>query len=257
MLSIATVVLNDPVGIKRTIDSVKYHKERGVKIQFLVADGGSEESTLNIAYENRDIIDVFINGPDEGIYDGMNKLLKAANGISIIFINAGDRLSVDIDLNFIMKHYDLKKNNYYGRVLQYFKDDYFLRERSLHNKVKLKDISHQAFFVPKIIYKNTLYDLNYWVSSDRFWINECVQKGKTFYIDEVISIFELGGISNSSSLKSLYSKLREKSSTTKKCLQLIKLILRVLSSQSLYYRIIYYFKYKHFKKNIYQRDVKL
>ena len=247
MLSVATVVFNDPDGLKKTIDSVRAHKDKGAKIEFVIADGGSDRATLDVISGESDVIDIVLDGPDDGIYDGMNRLLEAANGASIIFINSGDVLFEHLDLMSIVKSIALDKKNQYGKVIQRYNNDCYLRPKDIPGKLDLKDISHQAFFVPRDIYKSTFYDLNYAVSSDKLWIKECVYKGGAVYIDEVVSVFELGGVSNSSSLRSLFSKFKEDTSFTKKFLQFIKLLLRVFCTQAFYYRVIYYFKYKYFR----------
>ncbi len=247
MLSVATVVFNDPTGLQRTIDSVRVHKAKGADIEFVVADGGSRQETLSVIDEQRDVIDVVVDGSDDGIYDGMNKLLVAASGDSILFINAGDVLYEHMDLASIIKSCELDKKNYYGKVVQRYNDDCYMRPKSTPNSIDLKDVSHQAFLVPKKVYKLISYDLNYAVSSDRLWVKACIDEVETVYIDEVISVFDLGGVSNSSSFKSLVFKCRENIPLIRKLLQFFKLLLRVFCSQAFYYRIIYYFKYKYFR----------
>jgi len=247
MLSVATVVFNDSVGLKKTINSVRSHKNKGAKIEFIIADGGSDRPTLNVINDESDVIDVVLNGPDDGIYDGMNKLLVAASGDSILFINAGDVLYEHMDLVSIMKFCELDKKNYFGKVVQRYNDDCYMRPKSIPDDIDLKDISHQAFLVPKKIYKLIFYDLNYAVSSDRLWIKACISEAETVYIDEVISVFDLGGVSNSSSFKSLVFKCRENVPLSRKSQQFFKLVLRVFCSQAFYYRIIYFFKYRYFR----------
>lgn len=245
MLSIATVVFNDPAGLKKTIDSVRVQKNKGAEIEFVVADGGSELPTLKVLNDESDVIDAVLYGPDNGIYDGMNSLLEAASGEAIIFINAGDVLFDKMDLVSIMKSYELDKRIHYGKVIQRYNNDCYMRPKSTPDKLNIKDVSHQAFFVPREIYKSVSYDLNYAVSSDKLWIKECVCRGETVYIDEVISVFELGGVSNSSSFKSLFFKLKESTSLTRKLLQFIKFLLKAFCTQAFYYRVIYFFKYKY------------
>jgi putative colanic acid biosynthesis glycosyltransferase len=257
MLTVATVVFNDPVGLKRTIDSVRYQKERGVNIEFIVADGGSKKPTRNVIDAESDVIDVYLEGPDAGIYDGMNRAREAASGDSIIFINSGDVLFEHLDLAGIVGLNQFEKKNYYGKVIQRYRNDCYLRPKSAPAGVRVKDISHQAFFVPKRIYKSVAYDVDYPVSADRLWIKECLGKGEVVYIDEIISVFDLGGLSNSSNFKSLVSKRREKSSMFKRFLQYSKFILKIFCSQGVYYRLIYSFKFKHIRCDQLGRGVKL
>lgn len=136
MLSVATVVFNDPVGLKKTIESVRMHKKKGANIEFIIADGGSERPTLNVINDESDVIDIFLNGPDNGIYHGMNRLLEAANGASIIFINSGDMLFKHVDLVSIMELYELDKKNHYGKVIQCYNNDCYMRPKFTPDKQK-------------------------------------------------------------------------------------------------------------------------
>jgi len=245
MLSVATVVLNDPAGLKKTIDSVRIQKRKGAKIEFIIADGGSDEPTLNLIEQERDTIDLFLVGPDNGIYHGMNRLLDAANGDSILFLNSGDAFYRELDLVSMMESYALGERNHYGKVIQQYQNDCYERPKSCPKRLDTRDISHQAFFVPRKVYKSTSFNLSYALSSDKVWINECIGNGGAVYIDQVISVFVLGGISNAPSFKSLTTKLKENTSVRKKVLQVVKISLKLFCSQRIYYRIIYFFKYRH------------
>ena len=227
-LTIATVVFNDASGLARTIESVRHQKKRCGNIEFIVADGGSEKPTLDVIESASDVIDNYLPGPDGGIYDGMNRLLAAGNGDSIIFINSGDAIYRDLDLSSLIEHYDLQNKNYYGKVIQRYNNDCYLRPKSAPSSIRIRDISHQAFFASKKAYKTVGYRLDYPVSADRLWIKECLNKADTEYIDEIVSVFELGGTSNISNLKSLLSKQQEDTPVGRKILQFVKYLLKLI-----------------------------
>jgi glycosyltransferase involved in cell wall biosynthesis len=96
-VSIVTVSLNAAGTIEDTIASVALQKA-GFGIEQLCVDGGSRDGT-------RDIIDRWaekpgsrvrrIYEPDKGLFDAMNKGLRAARGEYVLYLNADDFLVTD------------------------------------------------------------------------------------------------------------------------------------------------------------------
>jgi glycosyltransferase involved in cell wall biosynthesis len=87
-ISVVTVVLNDPEGLQRTIDSVRVQSYP--LIDFVVIDGGSDKATQLVLERNIDSMDRMLSEPDGGIYDAMNKGLALSSGEFVVFMNAGD-----------------------------------------------------------------------------------------------------------------------------------------------------------------------
>ncbi|GAA4779283.1 colanic acid biosynthesis glycosyltransferase WcaE [Stakelama sediminis] len=89
--SIVTIVRNNAEGFEATRRSVL--DQNSCDFEWIVVDGASTDKTLHL------VETAFASGeahgfsePDRGIYDAMNKGLKAATGDYIVFLNAGDRL---------------------------------------------------------------------------------------------------------------------------------------------------------------------
>lgn len=93
-ISIITVSLNAEATIEDTIASV-CGQRASFGVEHICVDGGSLDATRPIinAWIGRGSIPVRpIYGPDNGIFDAMNKGLSAARGEYVLFLNADDFL---------------------------------------------------------------------------------------------------------------------------------------------------------------------
>jgi glycosyltransferase involved in cell wall biosynthesis len=93
LISIITVSLNAEVTIEDTLVSVSL-QQRSFEIEHICVDGGSTDRT-------RDVVDAWalraghirrVYELDHGIFDAMNKGLRAARGEYVLFLNADDFL---------------------------------------------------------------------------------------------------------------------------------------------------------------------
>jgi glycosyltransferase involved in cell wall biosynthesis len=94
LLSIVTVSLNAARTIGDTLASVA-RQEVGFEVEHVCVDGGSTDETRVIidryAASSPGIVRVY--EPDRGIFDAMNKGLRAARGEYVLFLNADDFLT--------------------------------------------------------------------------------------------------------------------------------------------------------------------
>jgi putative colanic acid biosynthesis glycosyltransferase len=153
-LSIITIVLNDKIGLSKTIESVK-NQDKNL-FEFIVIDGKSNDGSLDIIMKNSELIDKYVSEKDRGIYDAFNKGLKLANGNSILFLNAGDYFIGKVIYNETFKYPTLlpvKFDNIFGNISDYRQRDYRL--------------SH-PYNLGGIIFENKgiLFDESYKIASD-------------------------------------------------------------------------------------------
>lgn len=85
--SIITPTFNRRDMLVEAFDSVA--RQDWPEIECIVVDGGSTDGTLEVVASRPELR--LIGGPDQGIYDALNKGISAATGEIICFLNSDDR----------------------------------------------------------------------------------------------------------------------------------------------------------------------
>ena len=178
----------------------------------------------------------FIFNKDTSLYNAMNLGLLNATGNHILFLNAGDMFYTQISLEIINKKIALGKCNSF-RIMQSFSDAKYIRPGAS----KLTNWAHPGFIAPlsKNVEERLLFDETKKIGADSIWMTSKIKKyGNKTHL-AIITSFQLGGISNSPSIKTTIIRLKEKNivSTIK---ELAKIILFKILQKSLYYRLIAY-----------------
>lgn len=159
IISIVTVVYNGEKTIERTIKSVinqTYQRK-----EYIIVDGGSKDTTLNIIKKYEDKINCLISEPDQGIYDAMNKGIEIASGEIIHLLNADDCYVNNHVLEDIMK---IKIKPILTTSVNYIMEK---KVKILSYTAPRQDtIPHPGLFVNAEIYKKTPFDLKYKFASD-------------------------------------------------------------------------------------------
>ena len=220
-VSIITVTYNAEKFLAKTIESIL--SQTISNYEYIIIDGASKDDTCQIIKDYQTKISQgvylsikyddfhFINEPDKGIYDAMNKGLSLASGDFVWFINAGDKIYDKETLALIVDKYTntISADIIYGQTLMVDEKDNVLGERHkiAPPNLKFKDfldgqlVCHQSILVNKALAKD--FDLKYRISSDYDWMCDALSKSKNnLYIDAYLSRFLTEGTS---------SKLRKKS----------------------------------------------
>ncbi|MCF8095118.1 MAG: glycosyltransferase, partial [Desulfobacteraceae bacterium] len=87
-VSIITVCFNSEATIRDAIESV--FGQDYPDIEYILVDGASQDRTMQVVNEYRDRIATVISEPDNGLYDAMNKGIKAATGDVVGILNSDD-----------------------------------------------------------------------------------------------------------------------------------------------------------------------
>jgi glycosyltransferase involved in cell wall biosynthesis len=197
-ISIITVVYNSEKYIRRTIESIVGQDYPA--IEYIIIDGKSKDSTMQIVNEYRDRIAVVVSEPDKGLYDAMNKGLRLATGSYVLYINSGDALSSPTLLSDIFNNVPADSDVIYGDTQITDEDGNILHNRRHRPPEQLtwRDykrgmlVCHQSFIAKRTLCDE--YDTNYRYAADFDWCLNILLKSRvvTNYGKD-ISLFMDGG----------------------------------------------------------------
>lgn len=91
--TIVTSTFNCAKALEKTAQSIRAQNYQN--IQWIIIDGASSDTTLDIVKINSDIISNWMSEPDKGIYDAWNKSAPLIDGDWVLFMGAGDRFFSD------------------------------------------------------------------------------------------------------------------------------------------------------------------
>jgi len=199
LISIVTVCFNAQKLIAPTLRSAVCQTFKNFEL--VIIDGGSTDNTLKEIEPFKPYIGTLISEPDKGIYDAMNKGIKAAKGDWIYFLNAGDSFYNNSVIEKIFSHYN---TNYcwfiYGKVKTINEPtgiNYITGEA-----IKLKDfysrypICHQATFTRKKAFELIgLFNHQYKLAADTEWFARLFKANpeKAFFANEIIAYYDIQG----------------------------------------------------------------
>ncbi len=216
VVSVITVVYNDAVGLRRTISSIQ--EQSYSSIEHVIIDGGSTDGTLELIKKNQDKITYWVSEPDKGLYDAMNKGLKAAKGDYVWFMNAGDLIHTPNTTLEIFDGEGELADIYYGDTMIVDESYKEIGLRRLRPPEKLTWrgfqkgmlVCHQAILVKRELADE--YDKRYSHSADFDWVIKALKKAQ--YIkntNAILASFLDGGHSKQNikpSLKERFHSMR-------------------------------------------------
>ena len=195
-LSIITINYNNVEGLRKTINSVIAQTFKD--FEWIVIDGGSTDGSKELIEQHAEHFTYWVSEPDKGIYNAMNKGIRKATGEWIQCLNSGDWLYEATTLEQAFAH-ELKGDVVYGNAM------YVDQQGGLHKKVDPDEIGlsffytlticHQATFIRRELFADSLYEECYRIASDWAKWFEWMLAGKRFtHLNQYIVYFDMGGI---------------------------------------------------------------
>ncbi len=227
-ISIITVCFNSQSTIRQTIDSVLSQDYDNV--EYIVIDGASTDWTLRILDFFKDKIDYFISEKDKGIYNAMNKGIKASTGNIVGILNSDDFYPNNKILSKVSKIFEESGCDcLYGdlvyvsqadgsKIVRYWQSGEFNVDRL--NKGWM--LPHPTFFVKKSVYeKYGLYNTDLKTAADYEMILRLLYKNRlhVVYLPEIMVKMRMGGTSNQSFLNRIKANKEDGIAWTKNQLE--------------------------------------
>jgi len=206
VVSIITICFNERKDIGSTLTSIV--KQRGVELEVIVVDGGSSDGTREVLESYRDDVSQIISEPDKGIFDAMNKGLRAATGEWVVFMNAGDEFVDDNVLRTILRKVPEEAKVVYGN--KRIKNGRRVLPHSLGAiKYGVMPFCHQAALFRRSVGSGCLeFDPRYRMYGDFDVVARmfCSFPDNFCYVDCDVCVSRPGGVSSFVSTRKRYEK---------------------------------------------------
>ena len=203
MLTVITINLNNSAGLRKTLSNIKDLKSNSSKkIQLVVVDGMSKDSSKEVLKEYRNIIDNLVLEADTGIYDAMNKGIKIAKYKWLNFMNSGD-IFVNFEKIVSILDEDKSSSVIYGDKIQ---------EGEIYKAGDIKLLSSGLIHAcHQSMYFNSSYKIEYFdkykIYGDYNFVLDYYKKNNNFrYVPIAISETEPNGVGQSA----IWLKRKEK-----------------------------------------------
>lgn len=201
-ISVITIVFNDAEHIERTLVSV-ISQTAFKDVEYIVVDGASTDGTSDIIHKYASQISKYFCEPDTGIYNAMNKGLKAATGDYVQFINSGDIFSASDVVEKIIKSIgDDKPDVVYGHYRESMGDNAVGRVIPCReaNKIWYGPVaSHQSMIyrVKHLKSHKIEYDESYKIAADYKLTSQAIKCADSILKTDIcISDFDVSGVSS-------------------------------------------------------------
>ena len=219
-ISIITITYNSQNTVEDTIKSVL--SQDYPDIEYIIVDGLSKDGTLRIVNKYKDKISKIISERDHGLYDAMNKGIKAATGDIIGLLHSDDiyagtnviskiaaAFKSDSMLQGVYADLVFVNRNDPDKIIRTWKSGEYREGAFLKGWMP----PHPTFFVKRECYEKFGYfNVKLKLSADYELMLRLIHKNsiKITYLPETIVKMRMGGISNVSFFVRLKANLEDK-----------------------------------------------
>ena len=241
LINIITITDGKILPLRQTLKSIDKQNFKDYK-NLIISKSKIKNINKKFKKKNR----LFIVKEGSSIYEAMNYGLKKSKNKYLIFLNSGDLFYSESALKNIYKYrkkFKIKSCFMFITILKN-KNDYFIPKKKIFFSSHF--LTHSSFIRPSSK-KDNGFDIKKMVTADGDWMKKNVKKFKIKKIYKPLTIFNLGGISNYPSLRSLRMKTNNGFFSILK--ESIKLMLLKIVGGNFFYKIIYYFKYDKINYN--------
>ncbi|MBL4871534.1 MAG: glycosyltransferase [Robiginitomaculum sp.] len=216
-ISVITAVYNRRATIVDAMTSLQ--SQDYDNYEHIITDGGSTDGTLEEINKLSDHRTKMISGPDEGIYDALNKGIKRATGDIIGLMHSDDFFASDTVLSKISDAFNQSSiDGVYGdlqyvsatdptNIIRHWKSGVFSQKKLARGWMP----PHPTLYLRREVFDRLgLYDTSFKIAADYDAMLRWLGAGKIklAYIPEVLVKMRVGGESNKS-ISKILQKSRE------------------------------------------------
>lgn len=207
-ISIITVVYNNEKTITQAMQSVLSQTYND--IEYVIIDGSSKDNTVNLINNYKENLGYFVSEKDSGLYDAMNKGIRACTGDVIGILNSDDLYQDSTVIASVMEQFitDPELDILYADLVYVKRDDTDKVVRRWRTKSYYDSFfenanvpPHPALFVKNKVYEKVgLFDLQYKLAADYELMLRMFKKHefKSKYFNKLVIKMRLGGATNQS-----------------------------------------------------------
>lgn len=207
-ISIITVVYNNEKTITQAMQSVLSQTYND--IEYVIIDGSSKDNTVNLINNYKENLGYFISEKDSGLYDAMNKGIRACTGDVIGILNSDDLYQDSTVIASVMEQFiaDPELDILYADLVYVKRDDTNKVVRRWRTKSYYDSFfenanvpPHPALFVKNKVYEKVgMFDLQYKLAADYELMLRMFKKHqfKSKYFKKLVIKMRLGGATNQS-----------------------------------------------------------
>ena len=213
LVSIVTVAYNSEKTIQDTIESVL--NQTYPNIEYLIVDGLSTDDTVKIArsyekkFEEKGYKYKVISEKDNGIYDAMNKGIKASTGELIGIINSDDWYELDAVETVVKQFAKINFDMLYAD-LRVIKEDgsKFVKHSCMRKFVTTRDWNHPTTFMNRKVYDSYLYKCESLYDDMDMMLKVREDNREIVVINKILANFRLGGVSNQKQINKIWERCK-------------------------------------------------
>jgi glycosyltransferase involved in cell wall biosynthesis len=204
-VTIITVTFNSERTVENTIRSVLSQKYKDK--EYIIIDGGSTDSTVNIINKFRKKINKIVVEKDQGVYDAINKGINLSKGLVISILHSDDIYKNAFVLSDVVKKFNYnQKNSIVIGDTSYLQKKFFFFKRyyssSFFNHWMMRlgySPPHPSTFIRKNVYtKYGMYNNKYKIAGDfEFFLRVLFNKRLSYIlVKKCYVLMRPGGVSD-------------------------------------------------------------
>ena len=200
LISVITPCWNSETFIERTIHSVL--GQDCSDVEYIVIDGGSTDTTIEIINAYADRISYWCSEPDKGMYDAINKGMRRANGEILAYLNSDD-IYYPGTLTFVARYFaeNPEVDLLFGDLNFIDESDCVLFKQSYpdFHLPRFRSMRHAAIGQPAAFWRRSLwtavgeFDTTLRMASDFEFFIRAGLIGRLVHVSKVMAAFRVHG----------------------------------------------------------------